>query len=54
MEIILAEGLEIRHPRIGSIDGLRKGGLSLEDGVALLKGQLTELPYGEALIAVYD
>ena len=43
MQVVLAEGLEIRQPLIAAIDGLRECCLSREDGVPLLHGQLSEL-----------
>ena len=39
MQVVLAEGLEIRQPLIAAIDGLRDCRLSRKDGVALLQGQ---------------
>ena len=41
MQVVIAEGLEIRQPLIAAIDGLREYCLSREDGVSLLCGQLS-------------
>jgi hypothetical protein len=53
MQVVLAEGLEIRQPLIAAIDGLRECRLSREDGVSLLDGQLSELRCRETLFTVF-
>ena len=54
MQVVLAEGLEIRQPLVAAIDGLRDCRLSREDGVTLLRGQLSELRCGEMLFTVFQ
>ncbi len=54
MQVVLAEGLEIRQPLIAAIDGLRECRLSREDGVTLLHRQLSELRCGEMLFTVFQ
>jgi hypothetical protein len=43
MEIILAEGLEVCQPGILAVNRFGERGLGLQDGIALLEGELPKL-----------
>ncbi len=49
MQVVLAEGFEIRQSLVAAINRLGDCGLSRENGVTLLDRQLSKLRCGETL-----